>query len=409
MKLKELANKKILILGRGIEGQATLAYLKHYFPCSTIATADCQDGPDYLIAQKKYDLVIRSPGVPKHLIEVPYTTATNIFFANVKGLTIGITGSKGKSTTASLIFAMLSAADRPVHLVGNIGNPMLSELLKDSNIHAIWICELSSYQLDDINYSPQISVITTLFPEHMDYHGSVDAYYRAKTNILKFAGELAYFVYNPADPFLCQLAKKTKVHAIPFVETLPLPFKLIPLLGKHNHDNIRAAVTVARLLKISDKTISKAIKNFSPLPHRLQFVGKFKQIKFYDDAISTTPQSTICAIESLSKIGTIFLGGQDRGYDFTQLVSLIKRRKISNLVLFPDSGAQIEKLLKKTGSKFTLCKTRDMEEAVKFAYQMTPAETICLLSTASPSYSVWKNFEEKGDLFVKFVRLYGKS
>jgi len=148
-----------------------------------------------------------------------------------------------------------------------------------------------------------------------------------------------------------------------------------------------------------------AVKKFKPLPHRLQMIGKFKEIIFYDDAISTTPESTILAIESLKQIGTIFLGGTDRGYDFNKLVEVVIDYKIPNIVLFPDSGEKIFGLFQKvTGINFL--KTESMEEAVKFAYKYTQKNKICLLSNASPSYSLWKNFEEKGDLFQFFVKKY---
>lgn len=168
-------------------------------------------------------------------------------------------------------------------------------------------------------------------------------------------------------------------------------------------ENIDAATAVAKIFDISDEIIKNAVRNFQPLPHRLQFVGKFKDILFYDDAISTTPESTVCAINSFLKIGTIFLGGLDRGYDFNELSKIIIDKKIPNIVLFPDSGEKIFNLLKKVaGIKFL--KTKSMEEAISFAYKNTPANTVCLLSTASPSYSLWKNFEEKGNQFQLFVK-----
>ena len=193
--------------------------------------------------------------------------------------------------------------------------------------------------------------------------------------------------------------------AIPFEQKIPIKDKDIPLIGLHNRENIKAAVTVAHLLDIKDDTIVEAVKKFKSLPHRLQMVGKFKEIIFYDDAISTTPQSTILAIESLKNVGTIFLGGEDRGYDFNKMVEVIINYKIPNIVLFPDSGEKIFKLLDKV-SGFKFFKTKSMEEAVKFAYKYTPQNKICLLSCASPSYSLWKDFEEKGDQFQFFVKKY---
>lgn len=405
MKLDELKDKKILIVGYGIEGKATYAFLKKHFADATIDIVDKKDSSDYLAKQKGYDLAIRSPSVHPAELTIPYTTATNIFFANVKGQTIGVTGSKGKSTTASLICSILKEARFSVHLVGNIGNPMLS-VLDSSTTRDYYVCELSSYQLEDIEYSPDIAVIINLFPEHMDYHGSTEAYYRAKERILAFATEKTNFVYNPDYKQLNDLAGTSIAQAIPFRKDVIVAEKDILLLGKHNRDNIRAATTVTKTLSVDDRIAMEAIKKFKPLRHRLQFIGEFKGIRFFDDAISTTPQSTICAIDSLFPIGTIFLGGQQRGYDFSDLAIRVKQAGIQNIVLFPDSGQEIKKELEKKNVKENFFETDDMEKAVQFAYAHTPKGTICLLSTASPSYSVWKNFEEKGDLFQSFVKKY---
>lgn len=412
MKIKELANKKILILGFGVEGKATLKFLKHHFPNATIGVVDKQDGTDYLLKQKDYDLAIKSPGVPKEFVSIPYTTATNIFFANFKGKTIGVTGSKGKSTTVSLIYAILKEAGLKAHLAGNIGNPLLLEILKSNNNDDIFVCELSSFQLSEINYSPHISVILNLFPEHMNYHGGIGKYWRAKKRIVAKTTNKNSFIFNLAYPELEKLAKNIKARSIPFTDKLPLRENKIPLLGKHNIDNVRAAVTTARLMKISYKYIINGIKNFKPLPHRLELVGTFRGITFYDDAISPNPTSTIKAIETLENVGTIFLGGQDRGWDFTELADIIVQYKIPNVVLFKDSGEKIYQaiLVRAKRRKIkapTAFRAKNMEEAVRFAYNNSPSGSICLLSCASPSFSLWKNFQEKGDLFQKFVRKYG--
>ncbi|EKE13899.1 MAG: UDP-N-acetylmuramoyl-L-alanine-D-glutamate ligase [uncultured bacterium] len=407
MKLDQLRKyKKILILGYGKEGQATERFLNKYHPSALIGIADKKTNTNYLDEQKNYDLVIRSPGIPKHLITRPYTTATNIFLANISNIVIGVTGTKGKSTTVSLIYSVLKQAGKVVHLIGNIGKPMLDEMLKKIEKEDIFVCEFSSYQLDDIKYSPHISVVLDLFPEHMNYHGDVKNYYSAKKNIISHSTGNDYFIYNPKFEELKSWAKNSICKTIPFEQDISIRDEDIPLIGTHNKENIKAAVTVAHLLNIDDQIINEAIKKFKPLPHRLQLVGKFKEITFYDDAISTTPESTILAIESLNNIGTIFLGGTDRGYDFNKMVEVIINYKIANIVLFPDSGEKIFELLKKAAVSINFLKTKSMEEAIKFAYKHTPIGKICLLSNASPSYSLWKNFEEKGDQFQFFVKKY---
>jgi len=416
MRLSELQKyKKILLIGYGTEGKATHEFLKKYVPDAIIGIADRKTSENYLDLQKDYDLAIKSPGIHKAKVIIPYTTATNIFFANTQGVTIGITGSKGKSTTSSLIHTMLTAAGKQAFLVGNIthkndaiGTPMLAALMESNTKSDYWIVELSSFMLDDILYSPHISVFTSVFPEHMDYHGSFEKYFQAKTHIISQATAKDYFVYNPKFEQLRTLAHASKAEPIPYVQTVPFTITT-SLIGEHNEDNIKGAVTVGDLLHIPGAIMQKALKQFIPLPHRLEKVGTLKGITFYDDAIATTPQATIEAIKALPTIATIFLGGQDRGYNFEELARTIADSDIENLVLFPTSGEKIfEQIIKQTNKQYTLLRTDNMDEAVHFAYANTPKNTICILSTASPSYTVWKNFEEKGDLFKKFVKKFGQ-
>ncbi|OGZ62978.1 MAG: UDP-N-acetylmuramoylalanine--D-glutamate ligase [Candidatus Staskawiczbacteria bacterium RIFCSPHIGHO2_02_FULL_34_10] len=396
---KLLGVESALILGYGKEGKVTEKYLKKYYSKIKIEIADAKNGKDYLRNQEDFDIAIKTPGIKKELIKIPHTTATNIFFSKVlnKNLIIGVTGSKGKSTTSSLIYEILKTADKNVEILGNIGKPMLEALLRPIPKDRSFVLELSSFQLDDIKFSPNIAVVTNLFEEHMDFHGDLKNYYNAKKNIVSFQSKNDFFVYNNKT---VKWFKNYKGKAIPFsnksYET--------SLIGEHNKSNINAAVSVAKILNIKDNIIKKAIKNFKGLPHRLEFIGEFKGIKFYDDAISTTPESTIMAIKSLKNIDTIFLGGQDRGYNFSQLEKVIKKYKIRNIVLFPNSGNKILKSHK----SLNIFKTNKMEKAVKFAYKNTRKGSICLLSCASPSYSLWKNFEEKGGQFNRAVKNFAK-
>ena len=409
MKLNDLKNKKVLLLGYGKEGKTTEQFLKAYLPDIQLGIADKADDPNYLEQQKNYDIAIRSPGISKKLLTIPHTTATNLFFENVKGKTIGVTGTKGKSTTASLIYHLLKAAGKPVYLVGNIGNPMLETLLKVNGPDDIFVVELSSYQLDDIEYSPDISVVVSLYPDHIDYHGSVEAYYEAKHNIVANAELNDLFIFNPRFPLLQDWAKSATCRTIPYEETLSLAVDT-PLLGEHNRQNIAGAITVAREFGLTNQQIHDAIKTFQPLPHRLEPVGTYKGILFYDDAISTTPESTIQALNALPGTHTIFLGGLDRGYDFTPLIEHLKKTAVKNYVLFPTSGEKIHAMLKSAGvADENMFATDSMEKAVAYAYENTPTGTICLLSTASPSYSIWKNFEEKGDQFQKYVHAFASE
>ncbi len=400
-----LGMKNVLIAGYGREGKVTEAYLKKFYPKLKRGIADETEGAGYLKKQEDYDFVIKTPGLSKTKITRPYTTATNLFFEAVQkcgNTVIGVTGSKGKSTTASLIAHILAKGGKKVRLMGNIGKPMLSALLGPIAKNEIFVLELSSYQLDDSAYSPNIAVATNLFPEHMTYHGGEKNYYEAKKNIIRWQSAEDTFVYNPKNVLMRAWAKSARAKILPFATKLPLKDAEIPLLGEHNKSNVAAAVAVARLMGVSDAAIGKGIKSFKALPHRLEFVGRFKNIDFYDDAISTTPQSTLMALKALRNVDTIFLGGEDRGYDFSALEVALRKHKIRNVVLFPDTG----KRMLKSEKGFRVLHTKKMAEAVKFAYENTAAGKVCLLSMASPSYSLWKNFEEKGDEFQRSVKVF---
>lgn len=409
MKLSELTDKKILILGYGKEGKATEAYLRTMASPVDITVADQKTDPDYLSKQEGYDLIVKTPGINKKYVKHPYTTATNIFFANCNNTVIGVTGTKGKSTTASLIHHILVELGRKSRLVGNIGNPALSALMEPVGKDDIFVMELSSYMLDDIQFTPRISLILNLFPEHMNYHGTVENYYEAKKRIVAHAVRDDYFVYSGRYPELQSLAESLDCRTVPY-DDIRLPDGDLLLKGEHNKNNARAALAVCQLLGIENARAFRAVQTFKPLQHRLEYVGTFAGIEFYDDAISTTPESAMAAVQTIDSVGTLFLGGLNRGYNYETLTKLVMEKKIANIVLFPDAGKEIGRLFESySGWKPRLLETESMEEAVVFAYKYTPPGQVCLLSTAAPSYSLWKSFEEKGDLFKHFVRLYAEK
>lgn len=401
-----LGMKKVAILGYGGEGKSAEEYLAKFRPNLQLGIVDQKYNPDYLTEQKEYDLAIKTPGMPPRLVEIPYTTTVNIFFAVARengNRIVAITGSKGKSTTTYLVFDILKAAGFDVELLGNMRRPFLLAIMNPVPKERIFVLELSSYMLNNLDMSPNVAVVTNLFPEHMDWHGSEEAYYAAKKNIINYQNNDDYFIYNQNNSRLKGWADEARSIVMPFADSIPVNDEEIPLLGNHNRENIKAAIAAVRVFNVDDEVIARAVKNFQPLRHRLQKVGEYKSITFYDDAISTTPESTMAALAAIPNVKTIFLGGQDRGYDFTELEKDIRARGIENVVLFPDSGSRIFS----TREGLNILETANMEEAVKFAYKVTPTGSVCLLSTASPSYSVWKDFEEKGDEFQKCVKELG--
>jgi UDP-N-acetylmuramoylalanine--D-glutamate ligase len=411
MQITEFNNKRILLAGYGVEGKATEHFLRTHAREVEIDIADENQNTELFDRQEKYDMVIKSPGISKRKLKTKhYTTATNIFFRYIKNPTIGITGTKGKSTTASLIAHALNANGKTVHLLGNIGQPLLTIFSEKVDPDDIMVCELSSYQLDDIIYSPDISVVINLFPDHLPYHGSLNNYYHAKKNIIAYPGMRSFYIYNKHFPLLAEWAEEFPGKTIPYPDDTPIDMTDYALKGEHNKENIHAVLAVTRLYGLDDKSVLSSCKTFQPLPHRLQYVGTSRGILFYDDAISTTPESTIEALKTLPSVKTLLLGGEDRGYDFSQLVEVIKEKKIPNVVLFPDSGNHIlREFEKQQYIPNAVLMTDSMDEAVQFAYKHTNPSQVCLLSTASPSYTVWKNYIEKGELYQDYIRKYENS
>ena len=431
MDTKQFEGKNIAILGFWLEGKSTLNFLlNNNFAFNKLSVLDMkaqpwletmgvalETGEHYLEHLDQFDVIFKSAGVPYSPELLRYQdkilTQMQFFFGNYQGKVIAITGSKGKSTMTSLIFSLLKNAGYRVKLVGNIGNPVLEEIDFAEESDFV-VCELSSYMLERLEKKNYLSVLGNIFPEHMDWHGGFEKYVKAKLNILK-GSEFNIVLQKTVEEYgLATAYENIETYWIwgktswangyfihEMQELFPTEDKL--LLGEHNTQNIAAAIAVALKIGVSMEVIHDTIKNFTGLPHRLQFVGEFQGIHFYDDAISTTPESTLEALKTFWKrIGTLFLGGTDRGYDFRLLMEKVQEYWIQNLVFFPPSGEKMARLLPDFKGK--VLHTDDMQAAVAFAFQYTEPGKICLLSTASPSYSIWKNFEEKGDLFQKAIK-----
>ena len=433
MRIADLAGKNICILGYGKEGQATHEAIQKYASGCAVTIADRDEkikdtrykedkrykiktGEDYLNDLSQFDVIIKSPGIPlppelKAQI-TKLTSATQIFFDSIAdsgAMVIGITGSKGKSTTTKLIYEILKAAGKDAHLVGNIGKPAIEQLDKAKK-GTIFVFELSSYQLMDLTVSPHIAVVTSFFPEHLDYHGSLEEYLEAKKHITRFqkSEDIVFFQQNFNGTV--EIAKEGEGRKVPFsAEDAPLPLTETHLIGDHNLSNIAAAYKVAVELGVPEATILQAIRAFQPLPHRLQSLGMHHGIEWIDDAISTTPESAMAAVNALGdRVKTIIVGGQDRGLDFTEFGEFIAESEIENVILFPGSGPRIKEAIQKAGDK-KFFDASSMSEAVAIAkkftsYQLPVTSTpIVLLSTASPSYGMFKNFEEKGEMFAAAI------
>jgi len=342
-----------------------------------------------------------------------------------------------------LIYKILKNSGLKAKLVGNIGKPVL-QILQKSKKEDIFIFELSSFQLENLKKSPHIAVFLNLYPAHLDYHKNFRNYQKAKENITLHQSEKDFFIYNTESSHLEKIAKKTKALRIG-LKIHPKKIRVknfkeaslkgnwllwgkekiiskkdIPLKGEFNILNILAAIAVGKILGIPNNKIKKAIKSYKSLPHRLEFIGKYKGIEFYNDSLATIPEAVIAALGALgTKVETLILGGVNvKGFDFSRLAKEIVSKKINTLVFLNKSSDNKNETGKRIWNEVKKIKKQklpksffvsSMREAVKIAYQETKKGGICLLSPGAPSFNLFKNYKERGKLFKKFVKLYGKK
>ena len=288
MHIRDLNGKNICVLGYGREGKAMVEALEKFAPDAEITIADKnarveigttkhrkQLGEGWLENLDTFDVLIKSPGIPPNpKLEArssKLTTSTQIFLDSIAGsgaTVIGVTGSKGKSTTASLIAHILKTAGKDVHLVGNIGDPAIAHIA-DAKRDTIFVVEMSSYQLMDLKTAPHIAVITSFFPEHLDYHGSLENYRDAKSAITKLQTSNDVVFYADTEGVRPMIAESKAKKIAVTANDAPVRVSETRLIGEHNAGNIALAAAVARHLGVSDDVISSAIQSFTPLPHRL--------------------------------------------------------------------------------------------------------------------------------------------
>jgi UDP-N-acetylmuramoylalanine--D-glutamate ligase len=409
----QLNGKKVVILGYGIEGIDAEKFLKS--KGAEITILDKKFDENYLNNLSKFDIIVRSPGVYRYLPEiveakkngVKIISPVKIFFENCPGIIIGVTGTKGKGTTSTLIYEILKSAKKDVYLAGNIGKPML-ELLPHLNDKSFVILEMSSFQLIDLDKSPNIAVVLNITEDHLDWHKNREEYVEAKKNIVSHQTMGDYAIINSEYETSKGFEKITKGKVIEFSkENLDAEFKKDLLLrGEHNLENIAAAVAVGRVLKIPDETILKTVKSFKGLEHRLELVKTVRGITFYNDSFATGPQPTIAAINSFTEPETLILGGSDKGLNYQELGELINRTKnVKNVILIGVTGSVIGKYLD-NNLQFTIYNLRktNMKEIVKKAFQITKKGGVVILSPASASFDMFKSYKDRGEQFKKAVQ-----
>ena len=399
-----LKGRRILIAGYGREGKSAESLIKRLVPESQYTIAD---GNEQIASEaaKDYDLIIKSPGVPMRVMGgVECSSLTDLFLQVYGDMTIGVTGTKGKSTTASLIHHLLPGSI----LAGNIGIPLF-DILDDLREDSVVVAELSCHQLENIHRAPHISVILNLFQEHLDHYENYMGYKMAKMQIALKQRADDHFFYctdneelrSMVENVMCKVESDLHPYSINNVSAEELEvLKTCPLEGEHNRSNALVAARVAALVTrqpISSLTLQ--LSTFQGLRHRMEKVGCYCGITWYDDSISTIPAAAIAAVKALGRVDTLILGGFDRGIDYTPLVDFLKGNPISNLVFVGQAGRRIYNLLSPFTSHLSPLIEDDYTKIVPWCAEHTPQGGVVLLSPAAASYDAFKNFEHRGDFF----------
>ena len=446
---KVFEHKRVLVIGLAKSGVAVAKLLLHQGAIVTVndrtpleenpdAKSLIEEGIRVLVGshpvdllEEHFDFVVKNPGIPYEncMVEaaikkgVPVYTEVEIAYHLLEGLIIGITGSNGKTTTTTLASLMLkeSFPERQVYAAGNIGIP-LSELAEKSTNKDIYVSELSSFQLMGIDqFKPKIACIVNIFSAHLDYHGSREEYINAKLQLTKNQTEEDYLVYNADYPELITLIEgNTKATLVPFSRKNTLEFgssvkddyiyfnnekvisvSTIQVPGTQNVENVLAAVAIAKLAGATNEGIEKAVKNFHGVKHRTQFIKEVNKRRFYNDSKATNIIATQTALRSFINQSVILIaGGLDRKNGFDELVPDLT--SVSGIVLYGETKEKLQEAAKVAGVP-VIEVVNTLEEATKKAYEISKEEDIILLSPACASWDQFKNFEIRGDEFIRIV------
>lgn len=414
--------KKVLILGFGREGKSTFKRLQEVGSYAKLAISDrnpisvsdcdgvlCISGETYLDVLDDYDIVFKSPGImlPKRGTEYSCSiiSQTEVFLKCYSAQTVGITGTKGKSTTSSLLYHVLKHSGRDCILAGNIGIPVF-DIVEDISEETIIVLEMSCHQLEYIETAPATAAFLNLYEDHLDYYGTFERYANAKKNIYRRqkAGDILFC--NPE--FQPEANECASQICCVNAEVLPeRAAKETKLRGKHNRFNIAVVYKICKYLNLKDEEIISTLSSFAPLAHRLEYVGTVQGVEYFDDSISTTVESTISAIASVENAGTVLIGGMDRGIEYSGLIEFLQTCKLDEIIFMYASGKriydEIQALEIKNDFSPKCAYVPDLKAAVDYARKATKEGKACILSPAAASYGYFNNFEERGDAFRGFV------
>lgn len=423
--------KKIAVVGAGVEGLSSKKYLSG--KGAIITLLDKKDGDSYLEKLDEYDLVVRSPGIKitdleKFVSKDKITSQTKLFFDLCPAKIIGVTGTKGKGTTSSIIYKILKKDGKDAYLGGNIGLPPF-EFLDKLNTHSIVVLELSSFQLMDLTKSPHIGVVLMVTSEHLNYHKDIYEYVDSKRNLLRFQNENDFAIVNRDYPASNEsdVFSSAKTYYISrergvydsgcFVEDKAVWIQdegvkekvintsdiLLP--GKHNLENVCAATMAAVLAGVSLDSVKSTLSTFKGLEHRLELVDRIKGVSYYDDSFSTTPETAIAAIEAFDSPEILILGGSTKNSDFHELgMKISKTKNIKAIIGIGEEWERIKEQIVDPVSEFVVIEgAKDMFTIVQAAEKLGVDGDVVLLSPACASFDMFKNYKDRGDQFKKEV------
>ena len=356
---------------------------------------------------------MKSPGISFVNVDVPENTyvtcQTDLFIKYAPCKKIGVTGSKGKTTTSTLTYKMLCAGGVDCELMGNMGLPVL-DYIEEMNEDKIAVIEMSSHQLEFTRSSPDVSILTNIYEEHLEhYKGGMTGYVNAKLNIVRHQKENNTFIYNGTQglsPYLDLDIVKSNAVAVKKDDFLPFDIENIHLAGEHNRHDVLYAYTAASKFGVTAEQAKKAIDDYEGIEHRMENIGIYNSITFYNDCIATIPHAVMCAVNAI-KANTLIIGGKDRGIDYTDFAVDLENSELSVIIGTKTTGHKIIDMMLANGTKKNLIKAENLEEAVKSAYKNTKKDGVCILSPAASSYNEYKNFEEKGRHYKELVKKYG--
>ena len=422
--LNRLRGKRIIILGFGREGRSSLHFVQKYLPNALVAVADKNKmegvkhfGNQYLEAIYDYEIVIKTPGISLKDFDtkdVEITSQTDLFLSQFHAQTIGISGTKGKSTTTSLIYHLLKSSGRDAFLTGNIGIPCF-DIMEAIKPESIVVYELSAHQLEYVHQSPHVGVLLNVFEEHLDHFGSFERYKQAKINLLRFMGEddTAIIHESLLNDALCVIANEVKQSRTTVFSDFSfsdlIDASALPLKGEHNCLNVKAALLACDAYGVDYRELIPHLFSFKPLEHRLEPVGTFDGVVFVNDSISTIPQATISACKALKRVDFLLLGGFDRGIDYQPLADYLKENPVPHLLFTGKAGERMKSLIDGVLTGSTTFDNSSMEEAFDYIAAHAMPSDVVLLSPAASSYDQYKNFEERGRKFKALAETFVRT